>query len=112
MVAAEDYDLHNRLLAYGFKIGYIKSKEIHIGEPITLLEIAKKHYYYGKTVKKFLDANPERGIKQISPLRPAFLRNWKNFAKHPTLTAGFVIYQILRYVAAGLGFLSSLGERH
>jgi glycosyltransferase involved in cell wall biosynthesis len=112
LVAAEDYDLHNRLLKHGFKIGEIKSKEIHLGEPRSLLEIARKHYYYGKTVKRFLYVNPERGIKQISPLRSAFIRNWKNFAKHPSLTFGFVVYQIVRYLAAGLGYLSSLSETH
>jgi len=74
------------------------------------LDIAKKHYYYGKTVKRFLDANPNIGIKQISPLRSAFIRNCKNFAKHPPLAIGFFIYQIVRYSTAGLGFLSSLGE--
>jgi len=104
LVAAEDYDLHNRLLRHGFKIGYIKSKEIHIGEPRSLVEIARKHYYYGKTIKKFLDVSSAKGIKQISPLRPAFLRNWKDFAKHPMLTMGFIVYQVVRYVAAGLGF--------
>lgn len=111
LVAAEDYDFHNRLLRHGFKIGYIKSKEIHIGEPRSFLEIARKHYYYGKTLKRFLDANLERGIKQISPMRPAFIRNWKNFAKHPTLTMGFVVYQIVRYIAAGLGFLTAEVKR-
>jgi len=45
LVAAEDYDLHNRLLRHGFRIGYIKSKEIHIGEPRCLLEIARDYYY-------------------------------------------------------------------
>jgi glycosyltransferase involved in cell wall biosynthesis len=110
LVAAEDYDFHNRLLGSGYKIGKIKAREIHVGEPKSLWEIAKKHYYYGKTVKRFLDVNPERGIKQIGFIRPAFIRNWKNFATHPLLAIGFFIYQIVRYSAAGLGFLSSLGE--
>jgi glycosyltransferase involved in cell wall biosynthesis len=105
LVAAEDYDLHNRLLRHGFKIGYVRAKEIHIGEPRSLLEIAQKHYYYGRTLKGFLDANPGRGLLQISPLRPALIRNWKNFAKNPVLSMGFVVYQIVRYFAAGLGFL-------
>jgi len=29
LVAAEDYDLHNRLLKAGFKIGYVRAKEVH-----------------------------------------------------------------------------------
>jgi len=105
LVAAEDYDLHNRLLRHGFKIGHVKAKEIHVGEPRSLLEIARKHYYYGRTVKNFLDANYGRGMMQLSPFRPAFLRNWKSFAKNPVLTMGFVVYQIVRYFSAGLGLL-------
>jgi glycosyltransferase involved in cell wall biosynthesis len=113
LVAAEDYDLHNRLLKHGFKIGSITSKEIHIGEPRSLFEIARKHYYYGKTVKNFLDVNPEKGIKQISPLRPAFIRNRKDFARRPLLTCGFILYQTVRYMAAGLGYISSIcGTRY
>jgi glycosyltransferase involved in cell wall biosynthesis len=107
LVAAEDYDLHNRLLRHGFKVGYVKAKEIHIGEPRNLLEIARKHYYYGRTVKGFLVTNPGRGLLQISPLRRALIRNRKNFAKHPVLTIGFFVYQIVRYFAAGLGSLVS-----
>jgi glycosyltransferase involved in cell wall biosynthesis len=107
LVASEDYDLHNRLLKHGFVVGYVKSKEIHIGEPRNLLDIARKHYYYGKTVKRFLDANPRKGMKQINPLRPAFIRNWRNFAKQPIVTLGFVIYQAVRYAAAGLGVLAA-----
>jgi len=111
MVASEDYDLHNRLLKAGFKIGRIKAKEIHIGEPKKLLEIVKKHYYYGKTLPKFLEKNRSRGVKQLSPLRPGFIRNWKKFAEQPVLTLGFVIYQFTRYFSAGLGFLVGKLER-
>lgn len=107
LVAAEDYDLHNRFLKGGFKIGFVKSMETHIGEPKSLLEIARKHYYYGKTLKGFLDANPERGKRQISPLRPALIREWKKFIEYPVLSVGFVVYQIVRYVAAGLGFVAA-----
>jgi hypothetical protein len=106
MVAAEDYDLHNRLLRHGFRIGRIESKEIHVGEPRNLLEVARKHYYYGKTVKRFLDGNREKGIRQISPLRSAFVKNRRDFAKNPLLTVGFVVYQVVRYFSSGLGYLA------
>jgi glycosyltransferase involved in cell wall biosynthesis len=110
LVAAEDYDLHNRILKHGFRIGYVKSKEVHLGEPRNLLEIARKYYYYGKTVKRFLELNPEKGMSQISPLRRVLIRNSSSFARHPMLTAGFVVYQMVRYYAAAMGFLSSLGD--
>jgi len=107
LVAAEDYDLHNRLLQANYKIGRIKSKEVHIGEPTSIVEIAKKHYYYGKTIEEFIKKNAERGRKQLSPIRLAFLRNWKIFLTHPILTGGFIVYQLVRYSSAVLGFLTN-----
>lgn len=106
LVAGEDYDLHNRLINAGFKAGKIKSCEVHIGEPKSLLEIAKKHYYYGKTIGEFMKKNPEKAGKQLTPLRSSYLRHWKDFIGHPILTVGFVIYQFVRYGSAGLGYVS------
>jgi glycosyltransferase involved in cell wall biosynthesis len=110
LVAAEDYDLHNRLVKHGFKIGHIKPQEVHIGEPRSLSDIVRKHYYYGKTVKNFLRKNASKGIVQMSPARISYVRHWKRFAKNPDLTVGFVLYQITRYLAAGLGYLSSASK--
>jgi GT2 family glycosyltransferase len=107
LVAGEDYDFHNRLLEKGLKIGRIKAQEIHTGEPKSLWEIAKKHYYYGKTIGEFIKASTQKGIRQLSPIRPAFIKHWKEFAKHPVLTLGFVVYQTVKYLAAGLGYLAS-----
>ncbi len=106
MVAYEEHDLHNRILNNGFKIVRVpKVEEINIGEPISILEIAKKHYY-GKTIGKFVKKNPERAKRQIAPLRSSYIRHWKNFLVHPKLTTGFIIYQFVRYLSAGLGYIS------
>lgn len=110
LVAGEDYDFHNRLLCYGFRIGELKAGEIHIGEPKSLAEIAKKHYYYGKTFRRFIASNGRRGLRQIMPIRPAFIRNRKSFAKHPILALGFCLYQVVRYSASTLGLFSSYFE--
>ena len=107
LVAGEDYDLHNRLTEAGFKVGKIKSQEMHIGEPKSLWEIAKKHYYYGTTIGEFIKRNPKKARKQLTPLRASYLRHWKIFITNPILTAGFIIYQFVRYSSAGLGFLST-----
>lgn len=104
LVACEDYDLHNRILEKGYVIGRINSIEIHIGEPRSILDIAKKHYYYGTTLKKFIKANPWRGLKQLSPLRPSYFRHRSEFLNSPSLTIGFAIYQIVRYSSAGFGY--------
>jgi glycosyltransferase involved in cell wall biosynthesis len=109
MVAAEDYDLHNRVLALKTKIRAIKAQEIHLGEPKTLVDIMRKHYYYGKTLRAFIRKNRGRGMKQLSPVRPAYIRNWRVFVRNPVLTLGFVIYQVARYGSAVLGYLANGG---
>ena len=104
LVYGEDYDLHNRIIDK-YKIGKINGKEIHLGEYKSIKEVAKVNYYYGKTATLFLKKNRSRGLKQISPLRKAYLRNYKQFMRHPHLSAGFVVYQVVRYTSGGIGLL-------
>lgn len=105
LVAGEDYDLHNRLVSSGYKIGRIAPVEVHLGEPRDLAEIIRKHYYYGKTLGAFINKNESGAYRQLSPLRPAFIRHWRDFAHHPILSVGFVIYQVTRYTSSLAGYL-------
>lgn len=107
LVAGEDYDIHNKFLRIGCRIGRIHSQETHVGEPKTLVEIINKHYYYGKTIGTFITKNPDKADKQLNPIRGAYIRHWKEFLKHPILAAGFCIYQFTRYGSAGLGYIST-----
>jgi len=105
LVAAEDYDLHNRILEGNFRIGRIHAQEVHIGEPKTIADVIRKHYYYGKSIGLFVKANQGKALRQLSPLRPAFIRHREEFRKHPVLAIGFVIYQGARYSSALAGFV-------
>jgi len=111
IVAAEDYDLHNRLLKKGFRIGRTRAEEIHIGEPRTLTEIFRKHYYYGQNIGQFIRKDPEKALKQLSPLRKSYIKGFPEFCRDPTLMIGFIVYQFLRYTAAAMGILSARLER-
>ena len=106
LVAGDDYDLHNRLLEAGFRIGRIASEEIHIGEPRTLAEIVWKHYYYGKSIGRFIRKNPKRAMIQLSPFRMSYVKCLSNFLNNPLLMVGFTIYQIVRYMAAAIGIVA------
>ncbi len=107
MVAGEDYDLQNRLIKNNYKIGFIKSEELHLGEPKSIIDIMKKQYYYGKTLNSFLKSNKLEGFIQVSPFRGSLFKNWKNFVIHPILTIGFFIYEFTIYISALFGFIVS-----
>jgi glycosyltransferase involved in cell wall biosynthesis len=106
LIAGEDYDIHNRLLAAGFRIGTIASSEVHLGEPRTLGEFAAKCYYYGKSMKAFLRRNGLRGAWQMSPLRPAFLRHWRTFVRNPALSASFIVLLVVKYACGAAGMVA------
>jgi glycosyltransferase involved in cell wall biosynthesis len=108
LVAGEDYDLNNRLVAGGAKIVWIGAEETHLGEPRTLGEIARKSYYYGYTFAPFLRKNRSKGVGQLSPLRMAYARHWREFFRHPGLAAGFVVMQSVKYGCGAAGLAASL----
>lgn len=105
--ATEDYDLHNRIIEK-YNIGRISSIEVHLGEYKTIMEIARKNYYYGKSINLFLKKNKNRGIRQTIPFRTAFIKNYRNFLSHPFLTIGFIIYQIVKYISGFCGIFVSV----
>jgi glycosyltransferase involved in cell wall biosynthesis len=106
LVAGDDYDIDNRLTAAGFRIGWIRSFELHLGEPTSLLDVARKSFYYGTLFGPFLRKSGARGVAQINPFRPAYLRHWRDFIRHPVLGAGLVVMQCVKYAsgAAGLAY--------
>ena len=103
MIACEDYDIHNRMLEKGFRIGRIQSEEVHLDEPRTLSEICRKSYEYGSSIRKIILNN--RLKKQINPYRKVFLRNIDNFVYHPILAIGFLIMNIIKLLAFNSGRL-------
>ncbi len=108
LVAAEDYDLHNRLIRLGIVIARIAPKEVHIGEPRHLKEVVLKHVYYGKHIHEFIQSNPGTAWRQITPFRVAFLRHWRDFLADPKATLAFFFYEYVRYLSAMAGALTVL----
>lgn len=108
LIASEDYDLHNRLVESGYGIGRIQSEEVHIGEPKSLKAVVATHVFYGRVIRDFMRLHPGYSAKQLSPVRLSYVRHWRDFLKNPKRTAGFFVYQYVRYSAALAGYLSSL----
>ncbi|HOA81955.1 MAG TPA: hypothetical protein PKK61_12980, partial [Defluviitaleaceae bacterium] len=70
--------------------------------------IYKKHYYYGKSINQYIKTNKKYAAKQLSPIRPAFIKNAGKFLKKPLMTFLFLIYNFVKYFAAFNGMVVSI----
>jgi glycosyltransferase involved in cell wall biosynthesis len=110
LIAAEDYDLHNRLIELGVRVGRTKAQEVHIGEPRHLREVVQKHVYYGENIRAFIRSNPKAAWQEITPFRVAFLRHWRDFMVDPEVTLAFFVYEYVRYASALAGALADIAS--
>lgn len=106
LVAGEDYDLHRRLVQANVRLGRISSVELHVGEPHTLREVWNKHFYYGRTFVRYLTKHKAFAVRQLSPVRPAMMRHWREFLANPRLSFVFVVYLVVKYAAGLSGLLA------
>ncbi len=107
LVAGEDYDFHERFRMSGHNFGLTRSYELHLNEPRTLAEVAVKHYYYGKTIVRYVRKSPLSASMKLDPMRAVRPRNRTSF-RDPALIGGYAIYQLVRYAATLLGVISTL----
>ena len=103
----EDYDFHNRFIDAGFKWGRIMAKELHLGEPTSLLDLWKKHYFYGQQMVSYFKKHPKIASKQFNPVRGSFLRHKNIFLSNPKIFLGLIIMLIAKFSAGGLGFIKA-----
>ncbi len=108
LISCEDIDLHARMLGAGARTALLSFGEEHLGEPRSLGEFARKNYYYGSSLPRFVRKSGARGIVRLSPLRGTFFRHWLRFVRHPRLAAGFGVMQAVKYGAGALGFIRSV----
>jgi len=106
LVACEDYDLHNRLLAQGYEVGRVEPTETHLGEADSLWTYAAQSFYYGPSILHYVRKHPHRGARQMLPLRAAYARHWRSLVHHPLLLLGLVALKAAQYAAAAMGILA------
>lgn len=103
----DDGDLYEKLKEKKYNVGRTKCMVQHNEGKLTLKRLFWKKYLYGKDVRKYLAKRPGVGIASYSPLRPAFLKNWKLFAKRPTDSALFFIMKSVEISGGLLGVIVS-----
>lgn len=108
IVAWEDYDLHNRLLKTGYGVTSLQDSALwHLREPSSLKEVVARMLRYGKTgsLGLFTKKHGLMGLKQISIIRPSFIRHRHYFFTDPLHYVGLLLMKIVQASSFALGAL-------
>jgi glycosyltransferase involved in cell wall biosynthesis len=101
----EDWDLPQRVKKAGYVTGRIESLIKHHEGRLSLTRTMKKKYYYAKTIRKYIKKHPDMANKQITLIRPAYVRHWRRLARDPVHTTGFIFMKCCELMAGGAGVM-------
>lgn len=104
----DDWDLYQKLLDMGYKVGRIKSLVLHNEGELKLVDLFKKRFMYGKNSLSYLKKRPTSGIASYFPIRRSYLRNYRLFVSRPKDTVAFIIMRTAEYLGGALGIIYSL----
>lgn len=103
----DDWDLYQKLLKKGYKVGRIKSLVMHNEGNLKLTKLLRKRFMYGRDSFRYISKRPREGTKSYFPIRKAYIKNWRLFAKRPKDTAAFIVMRTGEYAAGFSGILYS-----
>jgi len=103
LVAGEDWDLAERIRGHGARIGRIETPILHDQGHLSLWETMRAKYYYGLSMPRYIRKHPNVARRQLTLLRPAFVKHHDILTSHPTLTAGMLFMKTCEAAAGGLG---------
>lgn len=109
-VAADDWDLANRLRAGGYKIARTQGHILHDEGHLTLRRLALKRYLYGQQMASYLAENGVN-FQQTTPFRRAYFKNWRRIISKPHLALGMVLMRGVEFAAGGAGLALQLIRR-
>lgn len=103
----DDWDMYQKLLTKGFKVGRTKSIIRHNEGDLKLNKLFKKRFMYGKDSIKYISKRPKEGFTSYTPFRKAYFTHWKLFVQRPVDTFYFLIMRTTEYVAGFSGIVVS-----
>ena len=98
LTGPEDIDMHKRVVKLG-SVGRSSEFITHDDGRLTLSQIVRKRYYYSLTLQLYLKKHREVAKREFRFFRPAYLQNWKLFARDPAHAAGMLIMRFLEGLA-------------
>lgn len=107
----DDWDLYQKLLDNGYKVGRIKSIVMHNEGDLKLWNLIKKRFMYGKDSLKYISKRPVSASKSYFPFRTSYFRNWRLFIHRPIDTCAFIIMRSAEYAAGFSGIMYTLFKK-
>ncbi len=103
----EDWDLAENIRDLGYHINRIESVIYHRERITSVLDLARKKYYYGLKTYRYLRKHniSPLSAKTVFFLRPIFYKNWRKIILHPILSLSLVFMLTLELIAGGVGYL-------
>ncbi|HEX8964801.1 MAG TPA: glycosyltransferase family A protein [Patescibacteria group bacterium] len=104
----DDWDMYQKALEKGYKVGRIKSLVMHNEGNLQLWRLLKKRFMYGKDALKYIKKRPSIATVSYFPIRASYIKNWKLFLSRPLDSVAFIFMRTLEYLAGALGIAYSL----
>jgi GT2 family glycosyltransferase len=108
LTGPEDWDLTMRARKAGARMARTGTPIVHDEGHLTLSETMRAKMYYGRSMPAYIRKHPGTAGGQLTPLRPAFLRNPGALARDPLHTGGMVLMKLAESAAGLIGVLQSL----
>ena len=102
-VFGEDWDLNQRIKEAGFRIGRVNSFIKHNEGKLSLQQTMLKKNSYGKSLKEYCIKHPQEAKKQLTLIRPAFVRNWKKLVRDPFHFLGLIFLKACEFAYCWIG---------
>jgi glycosyltransferase involved in cell wall biosynthesis len=110
LVTGEDFELAQRVYKAGFLMERCNAPIKHHEENLSLKQLVKKVYYYGKKLPAYIKKEPSLAFKTSSPLH--FFKHISLLRKHPIHFTGLCFLKLIEYFAYFAGasayFLSKI----
>jgi len=103
----EDAELRSRLRAAGLPLVWADALIVHHEGRLTLAGVARKRFYYGKSLPTYLRAHPGAVSGQVGATLGAYWRNRRLLAADPAHAAGLLLLRAVEAAAYLAGALSA-----
>lgn len=103
IVGAEDWDLHQRILINGYKVGRISNYIIHNEGKLSLKRLLSKKVYYGSAFLEFKKRYP--GAFKKSVIRTSLLKNFHHLFLRPQYGLGVIFLKFTEGLSLFYGMI-------